>query len=248
MRQHSAIHDNEARPGSDEPVALHCISRPRRFGRDQEIYSQGDRSTGWFRIASGATRQYLLQEDGRRRIVDIHLPGDWFGFSEDGSHHFGEQALVEGTVVSFYPSTRITELADRNPEVAGEIRRGSFETIERLQEQMLILGATTARRKVHAFLSHICHRLPLGDARGTTLPISRYDIADLLGLSAETVCRDFTDLQQCGAIRLEGPRHIRLITPLPDFESPPIEREAEPRTARDRREGRPGPLPPPSRA
>ena len=50
------------------------------------------------------------------------------------------------------------------------------------------------------------------------LPVSRYDIADLLGLSAETVCRAFTELQELGAIRLRGPRRVRLIQWTSDFD------------------------------
>lgn len=242
MLQHSAKPATRAPSDADGPAALHSIAQPRCFGRDQEIYRQGDRSVGWYRITFGAARQYLLRADGRRQIVDIHLPGDLFGFAEDGRHRFGEEALVEGTLVCFYPRQRIAELIDRNPEVAREIRRRNFETIERLREQMLILGAITARRKVHAFLSYFCQRLSPGDAGGTTLPISRYDIADLLGLSSETVCRAFTDLQRSGAIGLDGPRQIRLIKPIPDSDLVPVERGSDPDRPRDRQAGTSGPL------
>jgi len=246
MLQHSARPATRAPPDADESVALHSIAQPRCFGRDQEIYRQGDRSVGWYRVMSGAARQYLLRADGRRQIVDIHLPGDLFGFAGDGRHRFGEEALAEGTLVCFYALHRIAELIDKNPEVAREIRMRNFETIERLQEQMLILGAITARRKVHAFLTYICQRLSPGDADGATLPISRYDIADLLGLSSETVCRAFTDLQRSGAIELDGPRQIRLIKPIPDSDLVPIERMSDPERPRDRQAVTSGPLPLPA--
>lgn len=245
MPEHSANLANRAFPNVDVPAALRCIAHSRRFGRDQEIFCQGDASAGWYRVASGGARQYLLRADGRRQIVDIHLPGDWFGFDSDGSHQFGEQALVEGTLVCFYPRHRMAALIDSSPEVSREIRMRSFETIERLREHMLILGAITARRKVHAFLSHICRRLSPEDAGGATLPISRYDIADLLGLSAETVCRAFTDLQRSGAITLQGPRQIRLITSIPDADLFPTGRMSHPKGSADRQAGTGAPLPPP---
>jgi CRP/FNR family transcriptional regulator, nitrogen fixation regulation protein len=242
MLHQSAILANRAPSNADNAVALNSISHQRRFGREQEIYHQGDRRAGWYRIASGAARQYLLRADGRRQIVDIHLPGDFFGFAGDGRHHFGEQALVEGTSVCFYPRHRIEELIEKNPEVAREIRMRSFETIGRLREQMLVLGAITARRKVHAFLTYICHRLSPGDAGGATLPISRYDIADLLGISAETVCRAFTELQQSAVIRLDGPRQVLLIKPAVDSDLLPIERMSDPERSQDRQARTGGPL------
>lgn len=234
MVHQSAILANMARSNADEPLALHSIARTRCFAREQEIYCQGDRRAGWYRIASGAARQYLLRVDGRRQVVDIHLPGDFFGFAGEGRHHFGEQALVEGTLICFYPRQRIEELIDNNPEVAAQIRKRSFETIGRLREQMLILGEVTARRKVHAFLSHICHRLSPGDAGRARLPISRYDIADLLGISAETVSRAFTELQQRGAISLDGPRQIRLLKPVLDPDWLSSEPISDPERAQDR--------------
>jgi len=43
------------------------------------------------------------------------------------------------------------------------------------------------------------------------LPISRYDIADCLALSVETVCRSLTELKQRGVIVLSGTRCIRIV-------------------------------------
>jgi CRP-like cAMP-binding protein len=42
------------------------------------------------------------------------------------------------------------------------------------------------------------------------LPISRYDIADHLGLAVETVSRAMTALKRCGMIGLQSPRHVEI--------------------------------------
>ena len=80
----------------------------------------------------------------------------------------------------------------------------------RLQEQMLVIGTMTAQEKVRECLVHFRDRLSADGDDGLALPISRYDIADMLGISVETVCRAFTDLQLRGVISLQGPRHIRI--------------------------------------
>jgi CRP/FNR family nitrogen fixation transcriptional regulator len=41
--------------------------------------------------------------------------------------------------------------------------------------------------------------------------MSRYDIADYLAISVETVSRAVTDLKQRNAIRLAGSRHLRIL-------------------------------------
>jgi CRP/FNR family nitrogen fixation transcriptional regulator len=50
-----------------------------------------------------------------------------------------------------------------------------------------------------------------GARDGVVLLMSRYDIADYLGLAAETVSRTLSDLRQSGAIRLEGTHRVRIL-------------------------------------
>jgi len=65
---------------------------------------------------------------------------------------------------------------------------------------MLVAGTITAQEKVREFLAYFHNRLSTGKDDVLALPMSRYDIADMLGISAETVCRAFTDLQERGVI------------------------------------------------
>ena len=59
----------------------------------------------------------------------------------------------------------------------------------RSHQLILILGRTTAREKVGAFLLRIMQRATNDDSDRLVLPTSRYDIADYLALSVETVSR-----------------------------------------------------------
>jgi CRP/FNR family transcriptional regulator, nitrogen fixation regulation protein len=56
-------------------------------------------------------------------------------------------------------------------------------------------------------------RLAGGRAGTVDLPMSRYDIADYLGLSVEAVSRSLTKLKGCGAIRLAGARRVSILDP-----------------------------------
>ena len=51
------------------------------------------------------------------------------------------------------------------------------------------------------------------EGRAVNLPFSRDDIADLLGLRAETVSRSLRALEQAGFIRRDGPRKIEILDP-----------------------------------
>jgi len=80
------------------------------------------------------------------------------------------------------------------------------------QEQMLLLGRKTAREKVATFLMKLSRR---AEQRGLppspiSLPMSRADIADYLGLTIETVSRTFTQLKREDIIGLPDSGHVVL--------------------------------------
>jgi CRP/FNR family nitrogen fixation transcriptional regulator len=85
------------------------------------------------------------------------------------------------------------------------------EAVARLQRQLLTLGRVTAAQKVGSFLLDISERLSNEQPDRLVLPISRYDVADYLAISVETVSRSLTYLRQCGVIALSGARQVRII-------------------------------------
>ena len=181
------------------------------FHRGQEICSQGRSVEHWYFLISGAARRCAIRADGRRQIVDLLLPGDFFGLAFGDQSDATIEAVAENTVVASYPRPRIEVLADSDPKIARELRDIAFKALSRMQTQLLILGRITALEKVGSFLLEMSARLSNGDTERVALPISRYDIADYLGVSIETVSRALSDLKQRGAIKLLSTRTVSIV-------------------------------------
>ena len=203
----------ESLEASTAPQILQSLARIRRWPRDQDIVYQGNTADEWYCVISGACRQCLVRPDGRRRIVDILLPGDFFGFAVGSVQRFAVQAIAADTIVASYSRSQVEAAADADPRIALAIRERTFSTIERLQEHLLIVGTVTAAEKVRALLCYMFERLSNHRGSGITLPVSRYDIADQLGISAETVSRAITELKDLGTIQLGSPRNLQTIEP-----------------------------------
>jgi CRP/FNR family transcriptional regulator, nitrogen fixation regulation protein len=118
--------------------------------------------------------------------------------------------VAEGTVVAAYLRRRVELLADADPQLAREIRQIAFLALDRLEAQLLILGRITALEKVGSFILEMATRL-CERGNSVALPMSRYDIADYLAVSVETVSRALTDLKQRGVIKLSGTRIVRIV-------------------------------------
>ena len=196
-----------SRPIRQKLESLGAISR---YQRDGEIYQQESSVECWYRVISGVARRVAVRANGRRQIVDFLLPGDMFGFGVDGKHAFSAEAIAAGTAVARYPRARIDAIVAADLGAAHELREIVLEATSRLHSLLLILGRTTAEEKVGCFLLLMQARVGRAGDR-LVLPLTRYDVADYLGLSVETVSRSLTVLKQRGVIALSGPRQIGIL-------------------------------------
>jgi len=124
---------------------------------------------------------------------------------------FTADAIADDTVIARYPVSRMETLAASDPRAAQGLSGIISDGMLRLHSLLLILGRTTAEQKVGSFLLHMQERVGNGVADRLRLPVTRYDIADYLALSVETVSRSLTGLKERGVIALSGPREIRII-------------------------------------
>jgi CRP-like cAMP-binding protein len=190
---------------------LALLAAIRRCHRGQAIYGQEDSVECWYSVVSGVLRRFAVHPDGRRQITDFLLPGDFFGFTGGHQHHLFSVETLTKSVVACYPRRRVEMLAASDPLIAQLLRQKTFDAMSRLQAQLRILGRTRAPEKVGSFLLDMAARCACGPTDKLVLPMSRYDIADYLALSVETVSRAMTDLQQRGAIALTGTRRVTIV-------------------------------------
>jgi CRP/FNR family transcriptional regulator, nitrogen fixation regulation protein len=201
-----------AMPTTPHPLqCLDAIAAIRPCHRRQEICRQGQAANTWYWVLSGVALRCVNKSDGRRQIIDLLLPGDFFGLSTGDEYDYTVESAAPSTVIAAYPRKQVEIQADSNPQLARELRQITFDRLSRLQEQLMILGRFTAQEKVGAFLLAMADRLPNGHGDRVTLPITRYDIADYLAVSVETVSRALSELKQRGLIRFSGTRIIQII-------------------------------------
>jgi CRP/FNR family nitrogen fixation transcriptional regulator len=191
--------------------ALVSLTLVASYSRGKAICRPGQPADRWFWIIGGMARRSVIRRDGRRRIVDLLFPGDCFGMTSGAEYDATIEALAADTYVASCARRDAERQAETNTYLAGEIRRIWFEALSRLQTHLAIVGQVTAHEKVGAFLLEMCDRLSTASGDCAVLPFSRYDTADYLGLSVETVSRSLTCLKQHDAIELSGPRSARIM-------------------------------------
>ena len=171
------------------------------------IYAQSDPAEFIYQVVSGVVRTITLNRDGRRIVHGFHLPGEIFGMEREKIHHCSAEAVCETELVQC-PVSRLNTLADTDKEAARELWMSLLVSRDRTAERFMYVLHGTAFEKLAYFLIDLAWRTQ--SSRRIELPMSRYDIADYLGLSSETVSRTFTALRTRGLISTKG-REVRLL-------------------------------------
>jgi CRP/FNR family transcriptional regulator, nitrogen fixation regulation protein len=101
------------------------------YQRGKVICEQAASAAHWYCIVSGIARRALQRSDGRRQIIDLLLPGDFFGFTAHEEYDATVEAVSESAIVTKYVRREVEVLADSNPELAREIRSCHLSVLSR---------------------------------------------------------------------------------------------------------------------
>jgi CRP/FNR family transcriptional regulator len=191
----------------DELSALNDMARRRTLAKGEVVAWAGDRSTVCANIVSGVLKLSASMPDGREQIVGLLFAGDFLGdpFAEDV--RLTATALGD-TDLCIYPRSGFERVLAGHPKLERMLLRRTMDSLEQARARMLTLGRRSASEKVAGFLLDMSARVSgdggSGATNGFDLPISRGQIADVLGLTIETVSRQMTTLKVAGIVRLAG--------------------------------------------
>ena len=114
-----------------------------------------------------------------------------------------------------YPRGSFDAYLKTHPEVARKIFEMTLRELESCRDWSFLLGRQCSYERVAGFLLMIATRIPNisageADRNGAhfQLPLTRAEIADFLGLTFETVSRQFTRLKDARIISLPSSREV----------------------------------------
>jgi CRP/FNR family transcriptional regulator len=159
---------------------------------------EGDPAEHFFNVTAGTAKLFKLLPDGRRQITGFAPMGTFLGLAVSSTYAFGAEA-VEPMRVCRFSRSKLRALLDDFPAMEKRLLEVASNELVAAQEQMLLLGRKTARERLASFLVTRAACLSNGaspcghrPAEKVTLPMTRSDVADYLGLTIETVSRTLT--------------------------------------------------------
>ncbi|GJL82270.1 MAG: electron transport regulator A [marine bacterium B5-7] len=176
------------------------------------LYHSGEKASALYAVKSGALKSVVTTEDGEEQIVGFHMPGELIGFDGVDAVHNCTVVCLERSSVCELPLNDLEELSREVPSLHREVYTVMRREISQEQSMLLLLARRTAESRLATFLISLSSRL---GSRGFSesefnLSMSRHDIANYLGLAAETISRLISKFQENGILAVNRRRVIIL--------------------------------------
>ena len=199
-----------------ELTALDAIGRRRRLQRGEALVWSGDASTVCANILSGVLKISGSIGDGREQIVGLLYPAEFVGrpYSDIADFTVTAATEVELCVFPRQPFERVLAAHGRMEQL---LLRRTLAALDHARARTVMLGRMSAAEKIAGFLIEIAEHVAEdgwqrrgGGSVTFDLPLSRGEMADVLGLTIETVSRQMTRLKLSGQIGLPGGRAVTI--------------------------------------
>lgn len=200
-----------------EIVALNAMGRRRMVSAGEPLIWEDDDSLLVANVIEGVLKLVTSTEDGREQIVGVAYPSDFIGRPFGQTSKASVVALTDARVCVFARND-FDRFAREHPGLEHKLLERTLAELDRTRSWMMLLGRKTAPEKIATFLLEMSERLNEsgcaphpGPAKRFALPFSRQQVADVLGLTIETVSRQFTKLKNDGVVELPSRREVEIV-------------------------------------
>lgn len=176
-------------------------------GRSSLLHNDGD---SVLLVLGGVSKLVAHLPPDREQILSFHFDGDVI-FAPAGGSHILMIAAIEDSELLLLDTGEL--LASGEPRLPLLLCERAIRSLGRSREKAVALGRKTAPERVADFLLSMEARLGTTESEQAilVLPMSRRDIADSLGLTIETVSRQFGELRAAGVIATSGRSQVRIL-------------------------------------
>ncbi|MFZ5762911.1 MAG: Crp/Fnr family transcriptional regulator [Thermodesulfobacteriota bacterium] len=183
---------------------LAMIATSQTFAKGQPIFAEGDPGAGLFVVASGLVKIYKISLDGKEQILHLFGPGEPFAEIAvfTGSAYPAHALALEESRVFFFPRRAFIDLIRANPDLAMNMLAALSMRLKKFSRLIEDLSLKEVPGRLAAHLLFLSEQQ--GDTDTVALPVSKTQLASLLGTIPETLSRMLAKLARQGYLAING--------------------------------------------
>jgi CRP/FNR family transcriptional regulator, anaerobic regulatory protein len=171
------------------------------FKPGEMLFLQGQSSSSLYSLTNGMVKICSHSADGREQIVGLSSPGNLLlGLQSMSEDRYAYTAVAETAVHACKINHRIllAHVHDM-PDLAMRLIAAMNAQLAHSRAMMEVMGHKCAAAKVASFILLMTPKAEHGNCN-FPMPFSRMEMASILGLSEETVCRIMANIKRAGAV------------------------------------------------
>ncbi len=179
----------------------------RSVGKRDVIYSEGDTCLGVYIVVKGKVKVYKSHDLGKDLILRVRGKGEMMGYVAllQGDIHLDNAVALEPSEVMFVPRHAFFNWLEEQPKMMLELIYLMSGALIFERERAVSLAYSSVRKRTSAALLKLKTRFHEGPAESLfTMPISRDDLAAMVGTATESVIRTLSDFKEEGLIKIQG--------------------------------------------
>ncbi|MGB3918175.1 Crp/Fnr family transcriptional regulator [Thiothrix litoralis] len=170
------------------------------YNAGETIYAAGVSAQHIYLLREGYVKLFKTTFSGKDQIIRVVKAGEIFGFDGLVDIRYNHSAVpLKRATVCRIAVDKLDALGARRPEVERLIMVRCIKELQHADERLLELGAKRSDERLASFLLAWCNTTSSA-SRWTPLVLSRLEIAQLLGLTIETVSRLFAQWKREGLV------------------------------------------------
>lgn len=222
----SRVEDSKVRRSNgstDGDCGLNGIVQPVRFTKGAVLFDENQPSLNLYALQSGMVKISSHDTDGREQIVGLAHPGKLLVGLQSLTRHVYSYSATAATPVRACRINHhaLLDRAEADGAISMALLRSMNEQLGYSRLLMRAMGHRSAEAKIAALILLLVPRSQRGSTE-FSLPFSRREVASMLNLSEETVCRVMARLRRDkviqsrrGYIQIDNLEHLRLLDAAP---------------------------------
>lgn len=191
---------------------IQAISIERPFHKGHLIFQEGDAANGFYIVNIGKIKVFKLSIEGKEQILHIYGPGHTFGEVPvfQGKNFPASAMAIEDSSILFLPRDKFVNLITTTPALSMNMLADLSKRLRAFTIQIENLSLKEVPARLAAYILTLAREKeskPPGSIQNNdpmvTLPISKAQLANLIGTTPETISRIFKKMVDAQLIDLK---------------------------------------------
>ena len=181
---------------AEERRQLTAASREKAYAKGETIFRAGDPAAAVFVVKTGRVHLMKFLESGQVSTTCVMAPGETFCClpALDRKPYPVDAVAAEDSVVLRIPADTFHQLLQRNPAFLQASLCEFCNRLRQVEDNSCAVYDSVERRLARALVL-------LSKKFGTTIPLTKHELAELAGTTVETTIRVLSQFRQQGIVR-----------------------------------------------